>query len=276
MTTPPALADRQLVAVPGGRLEVFMSGPAPLTLVTTHPFQYFGDDGGPLFRPLAAHGRAVVVNPRGTGGSSDASHESISLVQLVEDLEAVRRSLGLTTWIVMGQSMGGCVALEYALRHPSSISLLVLSCTTARGIADEPLSVYHPDNPRHATVRAELAAGRSNSVRQLVAHQPHLVADEPSGGISNDRHAAYLTELPTLAHLSRLEEITVPTLVIGGRHDQAVPVHHAEELAKHIKHAELVVFEHSGHFPYLEEPDRYTSTLKQHLNFSPNESSTAR
>ncbi|MEJ7584856.1 MAG: alpha/beta hydrolase [Acidimicrobiales bacterium] len=257
--------SRQIVTVPGGRLEVFASEPAPITLATTHPFQYFGRDGGPLFGPLSNAGRVVVVNPRGTGASSEAIDLAASITELVEDLDAIRRVLGLSTWVVVGQSLGGCVALEYALRHPGSTAALVLSCTTAEGIADEPLSIYHPDHPDNPTIRAELAAGRSAAARQLVAHRAHLVADEPSGGVSPDRQRSFVAQLPTLALGSRLGELAAPTLVIGGRHDRAIPVRHAEELADGIVDARLVIFEHSGHFPYLEEPGRFSLILREFL-----------
>lgn len=256
---------RQRVEVPGGWMEVMASEPAPIALVTTHPSQWFGADGGPLFRPLAACGQVLVVNPRGTGGSSAAIDESATVAQLVEDLEAIRCSLGLTTWVMFGQSLGGCVAIQYALRHPAAVMALVLSCTTARGIADEPLSVYHPTHPDHAALQQHLEVGRLTAARQLVSHAAASVTEPPSGGVSPERHRLFAAELPNMALVEHLEEIAVSTLVIGGRYDRAIPVHHSVELAEHIPGAQLVVFEHSGHFPYLEEPDRFRRMLAGYL-----------
>lgn len=247
-----------------GQLEVFISAPGPITLVTTHPFQYFGDDGGPIAGTLAALGRAVIVNPRGTGGSSPAAAER-TVQQLADDLDGVRRAMDLTKWVVVGQSLGGCVALQYALCYPESVAALLLSCTTARGLADERLSVYHPEHPDNAVVREELAAGRSSVVRKLVAHRSELVVDEPSGGWSPERQRSFAAELPELRLWDRLHEITVPTLVIGGRHDRAIPVQHSEELADRIPNGRLLIFETSGHFPYLEEPDAYVQVLSAFL-----------
>ena len=79
------------------------------------------------------------------------------------------------------------------------------------------------------------------------------------------RHEAFDRELHTLALTSRLGEIDAPTLVVGGRHDRAIPVQHSEELAVGIPHAVLRIFEESGHFPYLEEPDAFHETVASFL-----------
>lgn len=258
--------ERHLVPVEGGQLEVSVSEPGRTALVATRPFQYFGIDGGPLAAPLAALGQAIIVNPRGTGGSSPAENDDDrSVRQLADDLEVVRGTMGLGRWVVVGQSLGGCVALLHALRHEGSVAGLVLSCATSRGLRDERMSVYHPDNPDNVAVRGALAAGRSSEVRQLVAHRPDLVAAAPSGGISLERQRVFTEELSTLALHTRLHEIAVPTLVVGGRHDRAIPIHHSEELAHGIQDARFVILESSGHFPYLEEPTTYRHVLSEFM-----------
>jgi proline iminopeptidase len=60
---------------------------------------------------------------------------------------------------------------------------------------------------------------------------------------------------------SRLGEITVPTLVLAGRYDEAPP-ELAQELHEGIQGSELVIFEGSSHVPHLEEPDRYFEVVR--------------
>jgi proline iminopeptidase len=59
-----------------------------------------------------------------------------------------------------------------------------------------------------------------------------------------------------------LKRITVPTLVMVGRHDFITNVAMAEEIATHIPHAQLVIFEDSGHYALVEEPEKFYRVIK--------------
>ena len=63
----------------------------------------------------------------------------------------------------------------------------------------------------------------------------------------------------------RLEEIDVPTLIVWGRNDRVVPVPAALAYKKRIDHAELVIFDHCGHLPQLERPERFNRVLEDFL-----------
>ncbi|MDQ3514739.1 MAG: alpha/beta hydrolase, partial [Chloroflexota bacterium] len=78
--------------------------------------------------------------------------------------------------------------------------------------------------------------------------------------------------LPTLQHYDlreRLSEIAVPVLMITGRHDWITSVRQAEELVAGLRQGHLVVFEDSGHYPFIEENERFlavvTAWLARHL-----------
>jgi pimeloyl-ACP methyl ester carboxylesterase len=65
--------------------------------------------------------------------------------------------------------------------------------------------------------------------------------------------------------VNRLGEIGVPTLVVGGRYDEATP-EVMETVHRGIPDSEQVIFEHSGHFPHLEETERYLEVLSGFLD----------
>ncbi len=69
--------------------------------------------------------------------------------------------------------------------------------------------------------------------------------------VFNDKEAASLDLRP------RLREIQVPVLVIVGRHDFITNVSMAEEMVKHLPNARLEIFEDSGHFALVEEPEKF-------------------
>jgi proline iminopeptidase len=64
----------------------------------------------------------------------------------------------------------------------------------------------------------------------------------------------------------RLGEATHPVLVLAGRHDRVCPVAAAEEMARRLPDAELVVFENSAHMMFAEEQDRYLAAVRQFLD----------
>jgi proline iminopeptidase len=73
----------------------------------------------------------------------------------------------------------------------------------------------------------------------------------------NDREAATMDLRP------QLKNIKVPTLVIVGRHDFITNVAMAEEMVKHISNACLEIFEESGHFALVEEPEKFYRVIKE-------------
>jgi proline iminopeptidase len=60
----------------------------------------------------------------------------------------------------------------------------------------------------------------------------------------------------------RLGEVSVPTLILAGRDDFICPPSQAKIMHEGIPHSELVVFERSGHFPYIEEPDAFFDAVR--------------
>lgn len=73
----------------------------------------------------------------------------------------------------------------------------------------------------------------------------------------NDKEAATMDLRP------QLHKITVPTLVIVGRHDFITNVAMAEAMVRHIPDARLEIFEDSGHFAFVEEPERFYRVIKE-------------
>jgi proline iminopeptidase len=76
---------------------------------------------------------------------------------------------------------------------------------------------------------------------------------------------AFSKNQPAYNVLGRLGEIHCPTLINVGRSDWITPVEAAEELARGIASSELVIYDHSGHSPHLDEADRFTEVVSQFL-----------
>jgi proline iminopeptidase len=94
-----------------------------------------GDHSGfkPGFTPLSARMQLVYFDHRGQGWSDAADPATYTLDENVEDMEALRRHLGLGPIVSIGTSYGGMVAMAHAVRYPDVVSHLVLIVTAAHG-----------------------------------------------------------------------------------------------------------------------------------------------
>jgi proline-specific peptidase len=154
--------DRELMAtVPGGRVYVRVNGRLDgprLPVVMIH-----GGPGGThsaFLNALAlADERAVILYDQLDSGRSDhpGNRANWTVERFTDEVDAVRRALGLSRWHVLGQSWGGTVALEYGARRPRALAGLVLASpliSTRSWLADA------------AALRAELPADVQAILRQ--------------------------------------------------------------------------------------------------------------
>ncbi len=222
----------------------------------------------------------VQLHPRGSGLSDPAPDHAYLLPDYASDVEALRLHLGFERPIVMGWSHGGMIAQEFASTYPDSLSKLILFDTAAyfgEFLNDiEAAVTAFKDQPWYAESFAALKkewAGdyqTDDDMAALWAHEmkfyfkqfgpraaayhertKHLPVRIDPLKTFNDREA------PTMDLRPQLANVAVPTLVIVGRHDFITTVSMAEEMVKHLPHARLEIFDDSGHFAFVEEPDKF-------------------
>src|SRR5215212_1860741 len=228
----------------------------------------------------------VMMHPRGSGLSGSAVEDAYLLPDYASDLEALRVHLGLDRPIIMGWSHGGMVVQQFASTYPNSLSKLILFDTSAdfgEFLGDIEAAVQEFKNEpwfekSFAALKAEWAGEY-----QTDEDMARLWADEMKFYFKqfDTRAEAYhgrTQDLPvrisplktfnekeaaTMDLRPRLKNITVPTLVIVGRHDFITNVAMAEEMVKHIPNARLEIFEDSGHFALVEEPEKFYRVIKE-------------
>jgi proline iminopeptidase len=228
----------------------------------------------------------VAIHPRGSGLSGPAADDAYLLSDYADDVEALRLHLELDKPILMGWSHGGMVAQQFAFTFQDSLSKLILFDTSAyfgefignietavQGFKEEPWF-----EKSYEALRAELD-GKFETEEDL----SRLWAEEMKFYFKNfgEREQAYHErtkdlrlsmaplkifnekEFVTADLRPQLHKITVPTLVIVGRHDFITNVAMAEEMVKNIPHAKLEIFEDSGHFALVEEPEKFYRVIKE-------------
>ena len=241
------------------------------------------------FRPwldkLGEHAELVYYDHRGNGRSSRTmSLAGVDHATFAADADRLRAHLGLGRIIVLGHSYGGFLAQEYALRYGGEGSHLagLILCSTA------PALDYAPVTHANAVARGkpdELAAlgeafGRpmnsDDDLRTIWTRLLPLYFKQFDGniGCAVDQATFYSAAawnhgnancLPTFNTVARLAEITVPTLVLSGADDWITPPEQGQRMQVALANAEFALFEQSGHFPFIEEPDKFIATVSAWL-----------
>jgi len=228
---------------------------------------------GPL-APLTEKLQLVYFDHRGSGRSARGDKGRYTLDENVEDMEALRRYLGLGPIVTIGTSYGGMVAMAHAARHPQSVSHLVLVVTAAHSafIPKSREIVSQRGTPQQVALCEDLYAGRIDTPEKLLDYH-HLMGplyskrydvqgsrERLGRGIhsSDALNAAFAPGgfMHTMDLRPELAAIRAPTLIIAGRHDWICAPEFSEEIHRLIPGSKLRIFEESSHSIRVDEPER--------------------
>lgn len=241
-----------------------------------------------LYMPLEEHLTMVYFDPRGMGRSGEIRQDSdMSMAAIRADFDALRLYLGLGKVNAIGWSNGGMNLLLYAAGHPEALSSAIIVHSLAHW-GEEDVKYFAKHHPgllaRYNEFMTMMAGDELSDVEKEAKYRefsmnesfPAMLADSAAGRPMLDeffrstdlswRHSLYSESVdsPTFDARPHLAGITVPTLVIAGVHD-LMPISKAEEIAKGIPDARLVVFERSGHFSQFEEREKFVRTVLEFL-----------
>jgi proline iminopeptidase len=239
------------------------------------------------FRPLENEFTLIYYDTRGSGRSQAPSNAAaINVGAFVEDLEALRRYLELDSFGLIGHSHGGYIALNYALKYQQHLSRLVpLDAQVGVEEPGQDLQRTLPElakDPRLADAakafREPWLLETDRDVNVLLERVLPLYFTDPEGeGVAalREKMRTLRIALTTMQASDssdgrflvreKLNTIRVPTLVLVGRHDFICSPVQAQIIYEGIRGSKLVVFENSGHFPWLEEPDVFFATVASFL-----------
>lgn len=234
-----------------------------------------GDHSGfkPSMSPLSARMQLVYFDHRGQGRSDRGDPATYTLDENVEDMEALRRYLGLGPIVSIGTSYGGMVAMAHAARYPDAVSRLVLVVTAAHGgfIPRAQAIVRERGTAEQQAVCETLWAGAFSSVEHMqryyavmgpmYAHRYDAAAAADGRGRTIHSPEALNRAFGPRGFLrafdlrSELSRVVAPTLILAGRHDWICPVEFSEEINRLIAGSALRVFEGSSHSIRSDEPE---------------------
>jgi proline-specific peptidase len=243
----------------------------------------------PLAERMSAHRPTIVYDQLGCGRSDKPDNPSLwTIDRSVEEVDQVRRALGLERCHLLGQSWGGWLSIDYMCREPQGIAGLVLASTSAsipQFVAEAGRLIEALPEPARTTLIELGARGEYDRPEYGEAVQEfyrrHLCRLDPwpeamrKSAEELDGNQVYLTmngptefdvigSLRTWDRTADLERISAPTLMTCGRFDEITPAC-SETLRDGIAGARMVVFEQSAHCAHLEEAELYASTVEAFL-----------
>jgi proline iminopeptidase len=240
-----------------------------------------GDHSGfkPAFTPLSARMQLVYFDHRGQGRSARGDPASYTLDENVEDMEALRLSLGLGPIVSIGTSYGGMVAMAHAARYPASVSHLVLIVTAAHGgfVTRAKGIVRERGTAEQQRVCEMLWAGELNTVERLRHYYdvmgPLYARKHDAAAAGATRGRGILSPEPLIRAFGpggfmhsfdlrpELPHIAAPTLILAGRHDWICAPEFSEEIHRLIPGSDLRIFENSSHSIRTDEPEAMVDAI---------------
>ncbi|MFC4453683.1 alpha/beta hydrolase [Deinococcus sonorensis] len=249
------------------RLDLPDLGPVPLQFDARgegRPFLLLHGGAGPasvarFAEQLATARAARVYTPTHPGFQGiERPAELTTPRQLAAVYEALLVALDLTDVTVVGNSIGGWIAAELALRHPARVSSIVLVNAVGVDLPEHPVADFftltfdqiaeysyaEPDryrlNPAQLSPEAQRVMALNRAALAVYGGEPSMV--DPG--------------LP-----ARLPGITLPTLVVWGEADRITDPQNGRAYADAIPGAQFVLMEGTGHLPQIESPERLLELL---------------
>lgn len=231
---------------------------------------------------LAQHHRVYALDLVGSG-RSDKPLGFYSLVTLSEFVNAFAHTLSLDRFSLIGNSLGGGIALQFALSYPQQVEKLVLVNSLGLGqavswslrLANLPLvdRLYKPTRSSTAFTLKQAVADPSiitdewidtfYNILRLPGAAAALIAQIRANvgwaGVRTDVYQPIVDRLPTL---------TTPTLIVWGKQDQLLPVAHAHVAMQRLPNAQLQIFDRCGHWSHFERATEFNTRVTDFLTSS--------
>lgn len=231
----------------------------------------------PYFDELADKAQLIFYDHLGNGRSQRPDDlGELTFERFVADAEALKNHLNLEKIVLIGHSYGGFIAQEYALAHPGSLRALALLNTV-------PAFDYEPALSGTDEQMAALGEMFSRPMENdeefrnnwnLISQMYYKNFNSQTGAELDEKtHYSYAAWnaanalLATFNTIEGIQNLDIPTFVAGGRHDGITPPKNGtERIGELIKNSQTVIFEESGHFPFIEEQSLFMAKLNEWLD----------
>ncbi len=239
----------------------------------------------PVLERLPSGYSAYAPDLRGCG-DSDRPRNGHNIRRLASDLHEFAGALSLTPFHLVGHSLGGSVALEFAFKHSEMLqSLTLVAPPPAEG-----MSRSRGDNNNSSSMSGLASLGASRRLLRtlgvnrsmlrmaLMNVTPTLARDHnfealvsDAGRMCPEAIDGLLRSLEKWNARSRLKKLQLPILILGGKLDKLISPASLQGYTKSQSNRRLIVWPDVGHAPQLEKPDRFLRLLSEFVDESSTE-----
>ncbi len=245
----------------------------------------------PQMLELAKDHEVIFYDQRGSGRSLEANITPayVSSEQFTQDLDKLRLQLGFKKVVLIGHSWGGFLSMSYTIKYPDNVSSLILVGSAPadyqgqKAFSDEfnkrTQSIKHKIDPLFNTQTLnELSKQQingiyrdlfsvyfknSSNVQKLTLDMSKESAIGGFNVLCLMLKTSYFT--PDCNLMPTLRKLNVPTLLIHGNQD-IIPARTAKNIQEAIPGSKIVYLNDCGHFPYIEKPDEFFSSIRSFLS----------
>jgi len=259
-----------------GDIDIYyeVHGDGPQTLVMIHGLTLHSGVFREQTPEFARHFRTIVFDNRGAG-RTDKPEEPYTMRQLAADTAGLMNVLRIERAAMVGISMGGMIAQEFALNYPERLSCLILVCTYFGG-----QGAIQPPPEIQAAIAAGAAATPEQRRLQLKAAFSDETIERRPDVVEKTNEIRAVHPMPpfALARLmqalaghdtaERLKSIEIPTMVMTGREDRLVAPGNARMIAERIPNAVLKELP-GGHVFFIEHPELFNPLVIEFIKAHP-------
>jgi 3-oxoadipate enol-lactonase len=220
---------------------------------------------------LAKRHRVILLDNRGVGQTEVRSFVVHRVSTMAADVAAVIDAAGERSAHVLGLSMGGMIAQQFAIDFPDRVRSLTLMATNCGGA--------HAVLAERQVWELLFSKGKSAPEDDLEAMRPYTYAAATPAAVIDEDHLVRLADFPTLrgyqaqlyglmgwSSYSRLPRLSCPTLVLHGQEDRLIPPVNARILSERIAGATLVEFEAASHWLHSDQPARTAEAVQDFIH----------
>jgi pimeloyl-ACP methyl ester carboxylesterase len=268
--------EARFATVDGVRVRYVRRGQGP-PVVLLHGFASFLYTWKDVMPALAERHDVVAIDLPGFGASDQPADLTFDV--LPRAVLGVMEEIGWSRASLVGNSLGGAVALVVAARHPDRVERLVLVDAAGFNLrpADRPAMVRLVSHPAAEAVVSRLPLRRllvTLGLRQVFADDAKVTPERIDAYLAVAARPGTLAAVRSLSASSTLspdevermvEEIRAPTLVVWGREDRWIPVDHADRFVAALRDGRKAVLAACGHMPQEEQPAAVARLLAEFL-----------
>jgi pimeloyl-ACP methyl ester carboxylesterase len=225
----------------------------------------------PTMEALGSQYRCYALDFWGFG-ESGKKRDSYAVGDFMELVRQFMDALGISRAPLIGHSMGGTTSLGTTMRYPDRISKV---CVIGSPIVGNSLSILQLAGvPWIGSMVRRLPALLKLGIRvaaPLITRDPkwHAMVSRDISATTAESFFSSIGSLRRTDLRPRLGEIRVPTMGLYGGRDVIVHPRQYEPLRRGVPHARIEIMPKSGHFPMLDEPERYLEIVKSFLDEKP-------